>query len=99
MIDSDIREALRKGVLTPLPRRPRISTKDAGPAALRVRTVSLPAVRVFPALGRCGGWGWALVGYMAGRVADRVRGRRSLEQQGVRLRLFFEALGGIAIKV
>ncbi len=99
MVDGDIHEALRAGVIRALPRRPRMRAADPARAELRVRTVALPSARALHVLRRCFRWFGAVASYLVGRAADRIKGRRSLSLHGVRLRELFQAVGGIAVKV
>lgn len=85
-------------VVVDLGRRARFA-ELAGVNRLEVREPFVPTASTASVVWRALRWAVAFAAYALGRASDRVRGDRSLESKGRRLREVFERMGGTAIKI
>ncbi|MEM9455510.1 MAG: AarF/UbiB family protein [Myxococcota bacterium] len=99
MTNPGVLQAVRENVLRPIPRRTPLVEASAGPERLESREIWRPRASRWVVFRRFMAWMWSFTQYSWARTRDRLRGEDSLEQQGVRLREFFERLGAIAIKI
>lgn len=91
--------ASQSAVVRPLPRRPPILATQPAAADIRSPRLSLPAPSVLRVARRFFVWLSAAIVYASHRLYDRVKGDRTLEKKGARLRDLFERVGGTGIKI
>ena len=89
----------QRAMFQPMPRRPQLAVNSRESDTVRIRRVRRPRVSAWKVVVRAGQWLRAGCLLAFRKAGDRLRGRVSPRRSGVRLRQFFEEVGGTGIKV